>query len=65
MRGGGGSSEDVYGQRVECVGGSEAGSIHRSSSPSDKEYNHSSAYMVCVKGLLSNFTEENLSVSIR
>ena len=54
----------VYGQKLELVGGymSHSGST---SSPGHVEYSHSSAYLVCVKQLLTDFTDQNLAVAIR
>ena len=59
-----GGCEGVYGQRVECVGRCEG---VESASPSNNtmEYSQSSAYLVCVKQLLSSFHDQNLPESVR
>ena len=63
-----GGCDGVFGQRVECVGRCEDGptSGRGSRSPSSiMEYSQSSAYLVCVKQLLSSFNDQNLAESVR
>ena len=58
----------MFGQRVECVGRCEDGSTsgRDSRSPGNvMEYSQSSAYLVCVKQLLSSFNDQNLAESVR
>ena len=62
--GGGGdcgeTSEGVYGQRLKCTRKSES-----EDSACDVEQSYSSAYLVSVQQLLSDFTGENLAVPVR
>ena len=53
----------LYGQKLECIG-VDSGTGTDSSTAGIK-YSHSSAYLVCVKELLTGFTDQNLVVSIR
>ena len=57
------NGDSVYGQGLECFDHHCAGS---SSDPIARvKYSHSSAYLVCVKQLLTGFSDQNLSVSLR
>lgn len=58
------SVSDVYGQRLECVNRHKS---HTGADPTTTtvKYSNSSAYMVCVKELLSTFADQNLAVSLR